>query len=135
TDASWRSVGVLFGFHRLVGVIAAVARFGEGLGRDGEVGLGLHQLVDLGLHPLVGVVEVEVVGDERPLVADVPVVLETHGTAHGVEGYKSDRGRRSPPDRSTVSDPSAPGFVGGTTSDSSDGGAAVWTPPGGPVGT
>src|SRR5690606_10754794 len=50
------------------------------VGREGEEGLGLHQLVD---HRRVEVVVVEVVDDAGALVAQEPVVLEAGRSFHG----------------------------------------------------
>ena len=52
-------------------------------------------VVDRGRHVGVGAVEVEVVHDLRALVADVAVVLEARGPAHGREIYRRTLGRRT----------------------------------------
>ena len=60
-------------------VVAAVASFGQGVGTEGGELLGGHEFVDA-----TGVGGgVEVVDDPAALVADVLVVLETDGAAHG----------------------------------------------------
>src|SRR5437764_6645755 len=84
----------------LVGAVAPVAGLGQAVGAEGGVLLRGHEVVD----PAVVGDGVEVMDDPAALVADVLVVLETEGTAHGSDNSSGVPGPRlpQPPGRETA---------------------------------
>src|SRR5437764_5161493 len=76
----------------LVGAVAPVAGLGQAVGAEGGVLLRGHEVVD----PAVVGDGVEVMDDPAALVADVLVVLETEGTAHGSDNSSGVPGPPAP---------------------------------------